>query len=279
MPNEMFLKEKEIPPFLKLTKEKIKEIVERKILKIKEYFKKSSFQKAILGVSGGLDSSLSALLTVKALGKNNVFLVFLPHSKITPSQNKFLIEKLAKNLNLTKKNLIEIEIGEIVEKEWQKLKKFSGKKEKLRKGNLIARERMKILFDLSLAKEAIVVGSENKTEYLLGYYTLWGDSASGIEPIKDLFKTEVYQIAKTQKEIPSQILKKAPSPDLWRGQKTEKELGLKIIEIDTILAAKERLALSEKQIEEKFKIKREKIEKVLKRIEIGKIKASLPKII
>jgi len=138
------------------------------------------------------------------------------------------------------------------------------------------RERMKILFDLSSAKKAIVVGSEDRTEEELGYFTLFGDQASGIEPIKDLWKTQVHQIAANLKEIPEKILAKAPSPDLWKGQKAEKEIGLSYLETDIVLSAKKDLKLSENKISKKFKIPKKKIGKIFKRVKIGQIKKSIP---
>jgi NAD+ synthase len=140
----------------------------------------------------------------------------------------------------------------------------------------MARERMKILFDLSSALNAIVMGTEDRTEEVLGYYTLWGDQASGIEPIKNLWKTQVYQLASHLKEIPNEILMKAPSPGLWKGQKAEKELGVDYLEADIVLSAKRDLKMTENEILKKFKIPKRKIKKILERAKIGQIKSSLP---
>lgn len=139
----------------------------------------------------------------------------------------------------------------------------------------MARERMKILFDLSLAKKAIVVGSEDKSERFLGYFTLFGDEASGIEAIKNLWKVQVYQLASYLKEIPKEILIKPPSPGLWKGQEAEKEMGFSYLEADIVLSSKFDLKISEKEISKMFKIPKEKIKKILKRVKIGKIKSSL----
>jgi len=265
-----------IPPHLKLDKEKIKEILEGKIKEIRDYFRKSGFKKAIVGVSGGLDSAVSAVLAVRALGRKNVYFVRMPYLGITPNESLKVVEKLAKNLNLPKENLITIPINNPVSSSWKLLKKFKGANPKIRKGNLMARERMKILFDLSLALKAIVIGTENKTEAELGYFTLWGDQASGIEPLKNLWKIQVYQLASYLKEIPEEILIKAPSPGLWRGQLSEKELGFDYLEADIVLSAKKDLKMSENEISKNFKISKRKIRKILERAEIGQIKNSLP---
>lgn len=265
-----------IPPHLRTSEKKAKEILRKKIKKIKNYFKKSGFKRAIIGVSGGLDSALATVLVAKALGPKNVFLVHLPYIGVTKKEAFSNIKKLAKNLKIPEKNLILIPINEIVDKEWEKLKKFEGGDPKIRKGNLMARERMKILFDLSLAKRAIVVGAEDKSERFLGYFTLFGDEASGIEVIKNLWKVQVHQLANYLKEIPDEILVNAPSPDLWKGQEAEKEMGISYLEVDIFLSAKYDLKMPEKEISKKFKISKEKIKKILKRVEIGKVKSSLP---
>ena len=135
---------------------------------------------------------------------------------------------------------------------------------------------MKILFDLSAAKGAIVVGSEDKSEDLLGYYTIGGDRVSGIETINNLYKTQVYQVASYFKEIPDEILMKAPSPELWKGYTEEKGIGVSYLEIDTVLSAIEDLKMERKEIEKKFKIKKSKISLILKRRGVGKIKENLP---
>lgn len=276
---EFYFENEKIPQHLRLSPSKIKEIVEKKVVRIRNYFKKFSFKKGILGISGGLDSALVAVLAKRALGSENLYLVFLPFFQENRNGALKKVRKLAENLKLKNKNLLVLSIKKAVNTSWQIVKRFTGGNAKIRKGNIIARERMKILFDLSQAFSALVLGTENKTEYLLGYYTLWGDSASGIEPIKDLWKTEVFQIASRLKEIPKEILCSPPSPQLWKGQTLENELGFSFLEADIVLSAILDLKMKPKEIQKKFKIKKEKIEKILKRFEIGKIKASLPAIL
>jgi len=267
---------KKIPPHLKLNEKKIKEILKKKIKEIRDYFKKSGFKKAVVGVSGGLDSAVAAVLAISALGPRNVYLVRLPYLGISSENSLKDAEKLAENLKIPKRNLITIVINKPVDASWKILKKFRNGNQKIRKGNLMARERMKILFDLSSALNAIVMGTEDRTEEVLGYYTLWGDQASGIEPIKNLWKTQVYQLASHLKEIPNEILMKAPSPGLWKGQKAEKELGVDYLEADIVLSAKRDLKMTENEILKKFKIPKRKIKKILERAKIGQIKSSLP---
>ena len=120
------------------------------------------------------------------------------------------------------------------------------------------------------------MGTEDRTEEELGYFTLWGDQASGIEPIKNLWKTQLYQIASYLEEIPKEILNKAPSPNLWKGQKAEKEMGVNYLETDIVLSSLKDLKISKKEISKRFKISGKKIEKILKRRVVGEIKKSIP---
>jgi NAD+ synthase len=276
MLRKSYFDSKKIPPHLKLNEKKIKEILKKKIKEIRDYFKKSGFKKAVVGVSGGLDSAVAAVLAISALGPRNVYLVRLPYLGISSENSLKDAEKLAENLKIPKRNLITIVINKPVDASWKILKKFRNGNQKIRKGNLMARERMKILFDLSSALNAIVMGTEDRTEEVLGYYTLWGDQASGIEPIKNLWKTQVYQLASYLKEIPKEILMKAPSPGLWKGQSAEKEMGIDYLEADIVLSAERDLKMSENEISKNFKIPKRKIKKILERAKIGQTKSSLP---
>jgi len=244
---------KKIPPHLRLRRRQVKRVIEKKVKELKKYFKDSGFKKAVVGVSGGIDSAVAAILTVKALGAKNVYFLRMPYLGISSKESLILAEKLANNLKLPEGNLITIPINKQVDSSWKILKKFKGGNMKIRKGNLMARERMKILFDLSAVKDAIVAGSEVKDEDLLGYFTIGGDRVSGIEPINNLYKIQVYQIASFFREIPDEILKRAPSPELWKGQTDEGEIGASYLEIDTVLSAIENLKISKKEIEKKFR--------------------------
>ncbi len=274
-----YIKEKKlymnIPKHLQVNKEKARKIIQAKIREIKNYFKKSGFKKAIIGISGGLDSAVSCALVVRALGPKNVLVLSMPYYGISDKKSIEDALKLAKNLKIPKKNFILLPINKAVDASWQILKKFKNN-EKIRKGNLMARERMKILFDLSSVFKAIVVGTETKSEEEIGYYTLWGDQASGIEPIKNLWKTQVYQLAQFLKEIPNQILNKQPSPGLWKNQTAENELGFSYLEADTVLSALKDKKMEKNEIVKKFKIPKRKINLIISRLKIGEIKKSIP---
>jgi len=187
---------------------------------------RTGFGKAVLGLSGGIDSALSAYLAVRALGKENVHCVMMPYKTSSPD-----------SLNDAKAVIKDLEVSsEIFEITPMADPYFAlnPKMDKLQMGNVMARLRMIVLYDRSHSLKALVIGTSNKTESLLGYTTLFGDNASAINPIGDLYKTQVRQLAK-ELGVPKTVLEKAPSADLWSGQTDEQEMGLKYDEVDHLL--------------------------------------------
>lgn len=182
----------------------------------------------VIGLSGGIDSTVAAYLAQKALGSKNVFGVMMPYKSSSP-------DSLKDALAVVKDLKIPSEIINITSAVDALADNDRGiEKNKVRKGNIIARMRMICLFDRSNERKALVLGTGNKTEILLGYTTLYGDSASAINPIGDLYKTQVWQLAKLLK-CPKQIISKKPSADLWTGQTDEGELGFTYKEADELL--------------------------------------------
>jgi NAD+ synthase len=193
---------------------------------IKSEITRVGMSRAVIGLSGGLDSALSCALAVEALGKENVLAVRMPYkasSKDSLDHAQLLIDQLG----VPSKT---IEITDMVEP----LFKLDPDISNMRKGNIMARERMIVLFDQSEAFKGLVVGTSNKTEILLGYSTLYGDSASAMNPIGDLYKTQVRQLSRAM-NIPAPIIDKPPSADLWADQTDEKELGFTYEEVDKLL--------------------------------------------
>ena len=200
-----------------------------KIIKfIKETFKQQGFSKAIVAVSGGIDSAVSLMLTVKALGKDKVYSLQLPYKKHQSSELSDLVTKQA---GIFKNQKLVINIGRPADKLAIKL---NAKKDKVRLGNILARVRMICLFDQAKKLTALVVGTENKSEKMLGYFTRFGDEASDLEPIIHLYKTEVIQLAK-KLGVPKAVIEAAPTAGLWPGQTDEQELGMIYTEIDARL--------------------------------------------
>ncbi len=187
--------------------------------------RKVGFRKVVVGLSGGLDSSLVTLLCAEAMGKENVIPLFLPYRTSDP-QSERDADLFAQRLSL---KLKKIDITPMIDAY------FSGDQaDRVRCGNKMARERMGILFDQAMANRALVVGGSNKSELLLGYSTWFGDMAASLLPIADLYKTQVRQMGE-ELQLPAEILSKAPSADLWEGQKDEEELGFSYDLADQIL--------------------------------------------
>lgn len=199
---------------------------------IRKTFKEKGFTKAVLGISGGLDSAVVCALLVKALGRENVYGLMLPYGKQSDIKDSYLIRDTF--LQCWDEVNIKEQADSFLRKKTSKKYKHNLVINPLRFGNIIARVRMITLYDASVLWHCLVVGTGNRTEYLLGYCTLYGDSACAIAPIAHLYKTQVRQLAKYLK-IPDKIIKKAPSAGLWKGQTDEKELGMTYEEMDKVL--------------------------------------------
>lgn len=193
---------------------------------LRDEISKVGVKKSVLGLSGGIDSSLSAFLAAKAMGPENVTGVIMPYRLSSPKSEEDA-RAVAKACGI---NIKVVDISRQVDAYFE-LYKEAGE---LRKGNKMARERMTILYDHSAMLNALVVGTSNKTELLLGYGTLFGDMASALNPLGDLFKTQVRQLSRYI-GVPSQVVEKPPSADLWAGQTDEEELGYTYEEADAVL--------------------------------------------
>lgn len=193
---------------------------------IKTEVTRTGLSRAVIGLSGGIDSALSCILAVEALGKENVLAVRMPY-KASSKESLEHAQLLIDQLGIPSKT---IEITDMVEP----LFKLDSEMSNMRKGNIMARERMIVLYDQSEVFKGLVIGTSNKTEILLGYSTLYGDSASAMNPIGDLYKTQIRQLSRAM-NIPAPIVDKAPSADLWLGQTDEKELGFTYEDVDKLL--------------------------------------------
>ena len=180
----------------------------------------------VIGLSGGVDSSVAARLAVNALGAKKVFGLILPDSSVTPQNDITDAEKLAKKLGIKYKI---IEVGKTKD---QFLRNFP--RNKLARANFLVRLRMSILYYYAAVMNRLVLGTGDKSELRLGYFTKYGDAAVDLMPIGDLYKTEVRELAEFL-QIPLTIATKKSSARLWRGQTTEGEIGLAYEKIDSIL--------------------------------------------
>lgn len=193
---------------------------------IQDAVETSGTQGVVVGLSGGIDSSLAAALAVRALGAERVYGFVLPYrTSLTESERHARL--VAERLGLP---LRAIDISPMVDAYFT-VEPDAGAD---RRGNKMARERMAVLFDQAKKLDALVLGTSNKTEILLGYSTVFGDNASSLNPLGDLYKCQVRQLAR-HLELPAEVVEKVPSADLWPGQTDEDELGFTYDEADEVL--------------------------------------------
>jgi NAD+ synthase len=204
---------------------------------IKEEVLRYEFSGGVVALSGGLDSSLVSLISYEAL-EGKLKILFMPYGDSDASLRD--ASKIASILNIP---LETYNLKEIADKIFLERKVDTN----IRQGNILARLRMNILFDMSAREKALVIGTSNKSELLIGYSTWYGDSAAGILPIGDLYKTQVRDLAKFV-GVPSEIIKKAPSAELWEGQTDEGEIGITYEELDKILYLYVDMRLTYKEI-------------------------------
>jgi len=235
---------------------------------IKEELSKFGFKNGILGLSGGLDSTVCAFLAARALGPKHVVALIMPYKDTFGKDVKDAAE-VAERLKLKFQIL---DISPMVDAYYLNYPTES----RILRGNKIARERMSILYDFSEREKALILGTSNKTELLLGYGTIHGDMACAINPLGDLYKTQIRQLARHLK-VPENILRKKPTAGLWAGQTDEGELGLSYKRIDKILYHMIDLRKSKKDLISAGFPENE-IEKIIGLIKSSEFKRHLPPI-
>jgi NAD+ synthase len=199
---------------------------------IRAQLEQTGFERLVVGVSGGVDSATVAFLAAKTIGPDNLLAVRMPYRSSSPESETDALRVVAALGCQTER----VDITPMVE---PMLAIASGVDEatlQVRRGNVMARQRMIVLYDRSAAFDALVIGTSNKTEALLGYGTLWGDMAAAIQPIGDLYKSQLREVAECL-GVPERILTKPPSADLWPGQTDETELGASYDDLDRVLYA------------------------------------------
>ena len=244
----------------------LKEVHSELVEFLRENFKKAGFSKAVLGLSGGIDSALVAYLLRDALGKENVLAIMMPYKSSNPdslNHAKLVVEDLGINSKT-------IEITDMIDAYFKNEKEATS----LRMGNKMARERMSILFDYSSKENALVVGTSNKTEIYLGYSTQFGDAACALNPVGDLYKTNIWDLSRYLK-IPNELIEKKPSADLWEGQTDEQEMGLTYKEADQVLY---RLLEENKKVEEVLAegFNKDLVDNIVRRMNRSEYKRRMP---
>ncbi|HET8947251.1 MAG TPA: NAD+ synthase [Candidatus Polarisedimenticolia bacterium] len=193
---------------------------------IRDEVRRAGFRRAVLGLSGGIDSAVSAALAARALGAKNVLGLLLPYRSSDPRSARDAAA-VARRLGTPTET---VPITPMIDAYFRRDRKAT----RLRRGNKMARERMAVLYDVSLRDRRLVIGTSNKTEILIGYGTLFGDLASGVNPLGDLYKTQVRQVALAL-GLPEDLVWKTASADLWQGQSDESDLGYRYRDIDAVL--------------------------------------------
>ena len=247
------------------------EIAQNRIIDfIRNETRKADVSGAVVGISGGIDSALAATLTVKALGKDKVLGIHMPESGLTSSEDSKDAKALADWLEIEFRT---IDISGIISAFMAAVPE-SDSADRLSMGNLKARVRMSLLYFHANRMNRIVIGTGNKTEILLGYFTKYGDGGVDLEPIGGLYKTEVWELSR-RLGIPEPLITKKPSAGLWAGQTDEAELGISYVKVDEVLKMLEQNEDPE-TIQSTLEVSAEQLNSVMKRIQSSEHKRKAP---
>ncbi len=254
-----------ILPRLKINTDLAQKIL---VLFLRDALNKVGFERAVIGLSGGIDSALSAFLAAEAVGPENVLAIRMPY-KISSQASLDDAQTVIDALGICSDT---VDITPMVD---PLLTRFPDAS-RLRQGNIMARMRMVILYDQSVAFDGLVIGTSNKTETLLGYTTIYGDNAAAVQPITDLYKAQVRQLSAAM-GVPQSVLDKAPSADLWAGQTDEGELGFTYDLADQILylLVDERYSVDEIAAEG---FDRTLVEKIWRQVRLNHYKRTMPNV-
>jgi len=228
--------------------------------------------KLVIALSGGIDSAVSCVLGVHAIGPENVLPVILPYGLLNEKDRHDAL-LVVEQLRIPRENVVTIDIQPAVDTIVQQIRDA----DRVRRGNVMARVRMIYVYDLAKKHTALVLGTENKTEYFLGYFTRYGDEAADIEPIRSLYKTQVQQMGQCF-QLPASILNKVPSAGLWSNQTDEQEFGFSYADVDKVLYYHFDQHVPLAEVEEKYEVPRSVIESVMAWVRAYDFKHHVPKV-
>ena len=226
----------------------------------------------VLGLSGGVDSACAAALAARAVGPERLVTVKMPSRTSSPA-SKADAEAVDEALGVPAEQRLLVEVGPMVDG-WRQVV-GDAEPAPLRRGNVAARSRMIVLWDLAARHRGIVLGTENRTEGLLGYFTIYGDAGSAVEPIAGLFKTQVWSLAQ-HLGVPRQVIEKAPTADLWVGQTDEDELGARYADADRVLHWTIDRGLAPDEVAERTGLQLDVVRRVLARYRATEFKREIP---
>ncbi|KPU63621.1 NAD synthetase [Thermococcus sp. EP1] len=242
------------------------EVINKLTSFIKDKVNETKAKGVVIGISGGVDSATVTYLAVNALGKERVLGLIMPYYKNKDLDDAILV---CKTLGIKYKVISIKNIVDEIEKS------LGFELDPVSRGNLMARTRMILLYAHANSRNYLVLGTSNKSEFLTGYFTKWGDGASDYAPLINLYKTEVWKIAKVL-GVPERIINKKPSAGLWEGQSDEDELGITYRQLDEILYRLIDLKMEKEKITEELNIPHEKVEYVESLILKSEHKRRLP---
>jgi NAD+ synthase len=249
-------------------------LIEKKIRSfIKTNVNQSGLSGAVVSLSGGIDSAVALVMTVKAIGADNVTVITMPECDITSDEDLDDVMRLAERLNVT---CDEVEISKILHVIYDLLPK-PEKGCEIICGNIKARLRMLITYYYANMCGKMVIGTSNKSELLTGFFTKYGDGGVDILPLADLYKTQIRQLA-FYLQIPNRIIKKPPSPGFWPGQTDEKELGISYDDLDLLLYGWEN-DYTYREICDELKLSMNKTLALIERVNANKHKRQFPLIL
>ena len=232
----------------------------------------ASLETYVLGLSGGVDSACAAALAARAVGPERLVTVKMP-SRTSSPESRLDAEAVEEALGVPSEQRLLVEVGPMVDG-WQRAV-GDAEPTPLRRGNVAARSRMIVLWDLAARHRGIVLGTENRTEGLLGYFTIYGDAGSAVEPIAGLYKTQVWSLSR-HLGVPKQVVDKPPTADLWVGQTDEDELGARYADADRVLYWAIDRELAPDDVAEQTGLPPEVVRRVLARYRATEFKREVP---
>lgn len=233
----------------------------------------SGLKGAVVTVSGGIDSAVTLALTVKALGREQVRAVTMPERDVTPEEDVTDVMRLAEMFGVT---CDVVEITPVIHV-MRSLLPLYDPSDLIASGNIKPRVRMVIAYHYANTLRSMVIGSANKTEWLTGYFTKYGDGGVDLMPLADLYKTQVRQLAR-HLAIPQGIIEKTPTAGLWPGQSDEGELGIRYEILDLILYGWER-GMGVAEVADELSVDPSTVERILERVRVNEHKRRLPLIL